>query len=52
MILVKKLSLTETHPELAAQAVGWYICLVSVAVSVALIFVKRSKTDDVDAATL
>jgi hypothetical protein len=30
-------------------AIGWYICLVSVAVSAALIFVKRSKTDNVDA---
>jgi hypothetical protein len=32
-------------------AIGWYICLVSVAVSAAFIFVKRSKTDDVDVDT-
>ena len=31
--------------------IGWYICLVSVAVSAALIFVKRSKTGDVDVDT-
>ena len=32
-------------------AIGWYVCLISVAVSLALIFMNRAVTEDVDAAS-
>ena len=42
-------SLTEAlKPHLA---IGWYVCLISVAVSLALIFMNRAVTEDVDAAS-
>jgi hypothetical protein len=42
-------SLTDAlKPQLA---IGWYVCLLSVAVTSALIFTNRAVTEDVDAAS-